>query len=192
MLREVSGEQEEQEGRTQGPTRGSGPAGRARAGAERPGGVCLRPPGDGLPPAATAGGLSRGRGERINVLAPLAPAPGWIGSETGISAARDHRGGTETVGRGKRRQADGQPPAAAPAPLPPLPEGFGPRPAHARGSAQPRTRGEALEGPRPPARPAAVLPPLLRALPARNHRDGWRWRQLRGDGRGPSADTRST
>lgn len=148
-------------------------------------------------------GASAEPGEGINVLAPPAPAPAWIGSETRISAASDHRGGIETLGRGKRRQADGQPPAAAP--VPPgtrgmCPRGYGPPRPHARGvAAAPGSaaapdpaekrrvlRGAAAGRPRPAPRSGRPQAPP-RPSPPRNDRDGWRRRQLRGDGRGPGA-----
>lgn len=45
---------------------------------------------------------ARGSGERgLSVLAPLVPAPRWIGSKTGISAASDHRCGS--VGKWEKK-----------------------------------------------------------------------------------------
>lgn len=62
-----------------------------------------------LPQAAAAvGARPRGRGGGINVLAPLAPASRWIGSETGINAASGRRGGIWVEERWKGRDEDGR------------------------------------------------------------------------------------
>lgn len=165
------------------------------------------------------GASAQGRERGISVLAPLAPAPGWIGSETGISAASDHRGGTETVGRRKRRQADGQPPAAAPVPAFPggrgdAPKGERPAPAPCAGlrclpglRSSPRSRREAAS----PSGGCSRLPlsrPVLSPLPRASRRlstpcrrgttamvGGGDSSEKTGDGRGrrvPSANTWST
>lgn len=54
------------------------------------------------------GARPRGRGGGINVLAPLAPASRWIGSETGINAASGRRGGIWVEERWKGRDEDGR------------------------------------------------------------------------------------
>lgn len=97
-----------------GPLRGSWGA---VQGTSRPHHPAAPGPGRGDYRRRLRGASARRRGGKgINVLAPLAPAPGWIGSETGINEPGDHRSGIGAEGREKESDLRQLP---AQSPLPP-------------------------------------------------------------------------